>query len=113
MHLRKNMAMKFFALVLFLGELLTPSLMASFEVVVSNDQLAYQASVSHISTVFSETDNEERNQDDKHLSASPICFEQIFLSETSLKKVQNFFRPSAECPRPVKSLFALHSLLLI
>src|SRR6266581_1847440 len=115
MQLRSNMAMKFFALILFIGELLAPSLMASFEVPTSGGKAAisYQASVGHISTVFSETDSEERNQDDKHFSTTTILLTHTFLSVRPTIETRNFFNLLTESPQPGKSLFALHTLLLI
>jgi hypothetical protein len=107
--------MKLFALLLFIGELFAPSLMATFEapVFASKATSFYQASVGHISTVFSETDSEERNQDDRHFSTIDILFTHAFLSVRLFHKSQSFFKPSANSPEDNKSLFALHALLLI
>jgi hypothetical protein len=115
MELRSNMAMKFFALILFIGELLAPSLMATFEVPTSNGRasVSIQASGNHIPTIFSETDNEERNQDDKHVSATPLFFEHTFLSVRPLNESLNFCKPVVRHTPLQKSLFAMHSLLLI
>lgn len=115
MHLRSNMAMKFFALILFVGELLSPSLMATFGVLTAKDQasVTIQAGTNHVSTVFSEADSEERNQDDKHFTVAPLLFEHPFLSGKPAERFKNICKPIVQCPHAQKSLFALHSLLLI
>lgn len=101
-------------LLLFLGELFGPSFMAGLEAPLSNSKggQVIQAVAGQMSAALSETDNEERDQDDKHLTA-PISFELSFQTIIFAQQTNGFFGHLFQCPRPLKSLFALHSLLLI